>query len=60
MVGPGEHCHTRVMIFNGFSKCLYPAVKFDSDTERRFSAILERESPKRFRPARGQFQIYYQ
>jgi type III restriction enzyme len=48
------------MIFTGFSKCLYPMVKFDSDTERRFSLILERESLKWFKPAKGQFQIYYQ
>ncbi|MDR2247291.1 MAG: hypothetical protein LBE17_11590 [Treponema sp.] len=47
------------MIFTGFSKCLYLIVKFDSDTERRFSVILEQESLKWFRPARGQFQIYY-
>jgi type III restriction enzyme len=48
------------MTFNGFSKCLYPLVKFDSDTERRFSVILEQESLKWFKPAKGQFQIYYQ
>jgi type III restriction enzyme len=48
------------MLFNGFSKCLYPFVKFDSDTERRFSVILEQESLKWFKPAKGQFQIYYQ
>lgn len=48
------------MIYNGFSKCLYPVVKFDSDTERRFAVILEQESLKWFKPARGQFQIYYQ
>jgi type III restriction enzyme len=47
------------MIFNGFSKCLYPFVKFDSDTERRFSVILEQESLKWFKPASGQFQIFY-
>jgi len=33
--------------------------KFDSDTERQLSIILEREAIKWFRPARGQFQIYY-
>jgi type III restriction enzyme len=48
------------IIFNGFSKCLYTTVKFDSDTERRFSVILEQESIKWFKPAQGQFQIYYQ
>ncbi|MHB9292171.1 putative type III restriction enzyme [Hollandina sp. SP2] len=47
------------MLFTGFSKCLYPLVKFDSDTERRFSVILEQESLKWFKPAQGQFQIVY-
>jgi type III restriction enzyme len=47
------------IIFTGFSKCLYPALKFDSDTERRFAAILERDSIKWLKPAKGQFQIFY-
>ncbi|MDO8347584.1 MAG: DEAD/DEAH box helicase family protein [Rugosibacter sp.] len=47
------------MLFGGFSRCLYPLQKFDSDTERRFSIILERDALKWFKPAKGQFQIYY-
>jgi type III restriction enzyme len=47
------------MLFGGFSRCLYPLQKFDSDTERRFSIILERDTLKWFKPAKGQFQIYY-
>jgi type III restriction enzyme len=47
------------MLFGGFSRCLYPVQKFDSDTERRFSVILERDAQKWFKPAKGQFQIYY-
>ncbi|MCL2831178.1 MAG: DEAD/DEAH box helicase family protein [Betaproteobacteria bacterium] len=47
------------MLFGGFSKCLYPLQKFDSDSERRFSVILERDAQKWFKPAKGQFQIYY-
>lgn len=47
------------MLFGGFTKCLYPLQKFDSDTERRFSVILERDATKWFKPAKGQFQIYY-
>ena len=47
------------MLFGGFSKCLYPLQKFDSDTERRFAVILERDALKWFKPAKGQFQIYY-
>ncbi len=47
------------MLFGGFARCLYPLHKFDSDTERRFSVILERDALKWFKPAKGQFQIYY-
>ncbi len=47
------------MLFGGFSHCLYPLQKFDSDTERRFAVILERDALKWFKPAKGQFQIYY-
>ena len=47
------------MLFCDFSRCLYPLQKFDSDTERRFSVILERGAVKWFKPAKGQFQIYY-
>lgn len=48
------------ILFTGYQRCLYPAVKFNSDTERRFSAILERDAEKWFKPAKGQFQIVYQ
>lgn len=47
------------IMFGGFNKCLYPTQKFDSDTERRFSVILERDAQKWFKPAKGQFNIYY-
>ncbi|WP_020564317.1 DEAD/DEAH box helicase family protein [Methylosarcina fibrata] len=47
------------MLFGGFERCLYPLQKFDSDTERRFAVILERDARKWFKPAKGQFQIYY-
>jgi type III restriction enzyme len=51
------------MVFGGFQRCLYPVQKFDSDTERRFSVILEKESDttiqKWFKPAKSQFQIFY-
>ena len=33
--------------------------KFQSEPERRLAVILEREALKWFRPAKGQFQIYY-
>ena len=47
------------LLFTGFSKCLYPVQKFDSDTERRFAVLLERDTQKWFKPVKGQFQIYY-
>ncbi len=47
------------MLFGGFTKCLYPFQKFDSDTERRFAVILERDASKWLKPAKGQFQMYY-
>lgn len=47
------------LLFGGFARCLYPLQKFDSDTERRFAIILERDASKWFKPAKGQFQIFY-
>lgn len=47
------------MVFGHFSRCLYPLQKFDSDTERRFAVILERDADKWFKPAKGQFQMAY-
>lgn len=38
---------------------LYPVQKFQSDTERKLPVIVDRGSLKWFRPAKGQFQIYY-
>ena len=46
-------------VYGGFKRCLYPALKFHSDTERKLAIILDRESLKWFRPAVGQFQIVY-
>lgn len=46
-------------LFGGFTRCLYPTQKFQSDAERKLAIILEREALKWFKPAKGQFQIYY-
>ena len=54
-----ETSRIKQMLFGGFERCLYPLQKFDSDTERRFCIILERDSLKWFKPAKGQFRIYY-
>jgi type III restriction enzyme len=47
------------MLFGGFQRCLYAIQKFQSDSERKLAIILDREALKWFRPARGQFQIFY-
>lgn len=67
--GPVQHFRQTVadkskigqVIFGGFARCLYPVQKFDTDTERRFAVVLETDATvlKWFRPARGQFQIFY-
>jgi type III restriction enzyme len=69
--GPPQHFRQTVedkekigqLVFGGFSRCLYALQKFQSDTERKFAVILEKESDssilKWFKPAKGQFQIFY-
>lgn len=51
----------RSMHFGGFEKCLYQTQKFDSDSERRFSIVLENDAAvlKWFKPATGQFRIFF-
>jgi type III restriction enzyme len=47
------------MLFGGFRRCLYKIQKFQSDPERKLAVILDRETQKWFKPAKGQFQIFY-
>lgn len=58
---PAQLSKIRQMAFGGFGRCLYPIQKFDSDSERKFAIILEDDDSveKWFKPARGQFQIFY-
>jgi type III restriction enzyme len=56
---PDDKSNMAKYLFGGFQKCLYPLQKFHSDSERKLAVILERESLKWFKPAKGQFQIYY-
>lgn len=58
-VEPADKSNMAKYLFGGFQRCLYPVQKFDSDSERRLAVILERDALKWFKPARGQFQIYY-
>lgn len=57
---PAELSRIKSIVFNGFTKCLYPKQKFDSDPERVFSIILEDDARvlKWFKPARKQVEIY--
>lgn len=58
-VSPSARVDITKYVFEGFSRCLFDVQKFDSDSERRFAAILERDSSKWMKPAMGQFQIHY-
>ena len=58
-VPPADKSNMAKYLFGGFKRCLYPVQKFQSDAERKLSVILEREATKWFKPAKGQFQIYY-
>jgi type III restriction enzyme len=51
----------RKMLFGGFKKCIYPSQKFDSDPERRFAVVLEKDSTvqKWFKPGKDVFKIRY-
>ena len=56
---PADKSNMAKYLFGGFTRCLYPVQKFQSDAERTLAVILEREALKWFKPAKGQFQIYY-
>lgn len=56
---PSDKSNMAKYVFGGFERCLYPALKFQSDSERKLSVICDRESLKWFKPAKGQFQIFY-
>lgn len=59
-VAPADKTNMARYLFGGFRRCLYAVQKFDSDTERKLAVILERDAEKWFRPAKGQFQIFYE
>lgn len=56
---PAEKSKIAQYVFSGFERCLYRLTKFQSDTERKLAIILERQAKRWFRPAKGQFQIFY-
>jgi type III restriction enzyme len=58
-VEPADKSNMARYLFGGFQRCLFLTQKFDSDSERKLAVILERDAIKWFKPARGQFQIFY-
>ncbi|MCF8003150.1 MAG: DEAD/DEAH box helicase family protein [Chromatiaceae bacterium] len=58
-VSPKDKSNMAKYLFGGFKRCLYPVQKFDSEAERILAVILDRETEKWFKPAKGLFQIFY-
>ena len=58
-VPPADKSNMARYLFGGFAKCLSTVTKFHSDSERKLAVILERETIKWMRPAKGQFQMFY-
>lgn len=56
---PRDRTKIGQLVYGGFARCLFRLQKFGSDTERRFAVILERDADRWFRPAKGQFPIFY-
>jgi len=58
-VSPADKSNMAKYLFGGFQRCLYSVQKFASDAERKLAVILERDAIKWFKPAKGQFLIFY-
>lgn len=56
---PRQLADIKKYVFGGFKNCLQDYLKFDSNTERILSIILDRDSLKWIRPVKGQFSITY-
>lgn len=56
---PAEKSNMAKYLFGSFNRCLYPVQKFQSEAERLLAVILDREAMKWFKPAKGQFQLFY-
>jgi type III restriction enzyme len=59
-MSPADKSNMSRYLFGGFKRCLYSVQKFQSDAERKLAVVLEREAVKWFKPAKGQFQLFYQ
>jgi type III restriction enzyme len=58
-ISPSDKSNMARYLFGGFRRCLYSLQKFQSDAERKLAVILERDVMKWFKPAKGQFQLFY-
>jgi type III restriction enzyme len=58
-VSPQDKSNMAKYLFGGFERCLYSVQKFGSEPERKLAMILERDAIKWFKPAKGQFQLFY-
>jgi type III restriction enzyme len=56
---PTDKSNMARYLFEGFQRCLFHVQKFQSDAERKLAIIIDREAQKWFKPAKGQFQIFY-
>ena len=56
---PDDKSNMAKYLFGGFDRCLYPVQKFQSDAERKLAIIVDRDVQRWFKPAKGQFQIFY-
>ena len=56
---PDDKSNMAKYLFGGFKRPLYAVEKFHSEAERVHALIVDREAEKWFKPAKGQFQIFY-
>lgn len=56
---PPDRSRIASQLYGGFNKGLYQLCKFQSYQELLMARILERCADKWFKPAKGQFQIFY-
>lgn len=56
---PADKSNMARYLFGGFTRCLYAVQKFQAEGERILAVVLERDAIEWFKPAKGQFQIFY-
>lgn len=58
-VEPQDKSKIQQILYGGFTKCLHRTQRFQANTERKLSVILDRDSERWFKPLKDQFQIFY-